>query len=92
MLERKSSKSLADLPADTRTVVCELRGGREFVSRMTALGFTAGTEVKVIQNYGRGPLIALVRDTRVALGRGEALKVLVEETSDGQEPVDTPTD
>jgi len=43
------------------------------------LGFTEGVEVQVIQNYGRGPLIALVRGARVALGRGEALKVLVEE-------------
>ncbi len=90
-VERKTSKSLADLPADAWSVIRELRGGREFASRMAALGFTAGTEVKVIQNYGRGPLIALMRDTRVALGRGEALKVLVEETSDGQEPADTPT-
>lgn len=51
------------------------------MSRMTALGFTEGVEVQVIQNYRRGPLIALVRGVRVALGRGEASKVLVEEGS-----------
>jgi ferrous iron transport protein A len=46
---------------------------------MGALGFTVGAEASVVQNFGRGPLLVLIRDTRVALGRGEALKVLVEE-------------
>jgi Fe2+ transport system protein FeoA len=32
----------------------------------------------VIQNYGHGPIIVNLRDTRVALGRGEAGKILVE--------------
>jgi Fe2+ transport system protein FeoA len=57
----------------------QLRGGKDFLSRMGVLGFTKGVEVQVIQNYGNGPLIALVRSVRVALGRGEALKVLVVE-------------
>jgi Fe2+ transport system protein FeoA len=30
------------------------------------------------QNYGRGPLIVIVRGTRVALGRSEAAKIVVE--------------
>jgi len=44
---------------------------------MTALGFTPGAEVTVLQNFRHGPLIALVRDARVALGRGEAGKIHV---------------
>jgi ferrous iron transport protein A len=44
---------------------------------MTALGFTPGADVTVVQNYGRGPLIARVRDARIALGRGEAKRVYV---------------
>jgi ferrous iron transport protein A len=71
--------SLGDIASGNRAAVRALRGGKDFISRMTALGFTIGSEVKVIQNYGHGPLIALIRDTRVALGRGEAIKVLVEE-------------
>jgi ferrous iron transport protein A len=53
-------------------VVVELRGGHGLLGRMTSLGFTPGVEVTVLQNYGRGPLIARVRDARIALGRGEA--------------------
>ena len=55
----------------------DLAGGRGFVGRLAALGFTPGAEVTMVQNFGRGPVIVLVRDTRIALGRGEARKVLI---------------
>jgi ferrous iron transport protein A len=45
---------------------------------VAALGFTPGAEITVIQNYGRGPILVEVRQTRVALGRGEATKIVVE--------------
>lgn len=77
--------SLSEVRAGRCFLVRRLRGGKDFVSRMAALGFTEGAEVRVIQNYGHGPLITLVRGVRVALGRGEALKVLVEEVSHDQE-------
>jgi ferrous iron transport protein A len=77
--------SLDEVPAGKRFLVRQLRGGKDFVSRMATLGFTEGVDVQMIQNYGRGPLIALVRGVRVALGHGEALKVLVEDVSHDQE-------
>jgi len=58
--------------------VHELAGGRGFVCRLAALGLTPGARIKMVQNFGHGPLIVLVRETRLALGRGEAMKVLVE--------------
>lgn len=70
--------SLADLQAGKRAVVREFRAGRAVESRLASLGFTPGAAVEVVQNYGRGPLIVTVRGTRVALGRGEAAKILVE--------------
>lgn len=57
--------------------VTEIRNGHSLRSRMLALGLTPGTGVTVIQNYGHGPLIVRVRDTRLALGRGEAEKIIV---------------
>jgi ferrous iron transport protein A len=58
-------------------LVVELTGGRGVLARMASLGFTPGAEVTIVQNFGRGPLIALVRDARIALGRGEASKIHV---------------
>jgi ferrous iron transport protein A len=78
----KEWKLLSALPTGQVGVVRQLAGGRGFMSRLAALGFTPGAEVTMVQNFGRGPLIVLVRDTRVALGRGEAAKVLVEKVSE----------
>jgi len=58
--------------------VHELAGGRGFVGRLAALGLTPGARIRMVQNFGHGPLIVLVRETRLALGRGEAMQVLVE--------------
>ncbi len=55
----------------------EMKGGHGFLSRLASLGFTPGARLQVVQNYGHGPIIVNVRDTRVALGRGEAAKILV---------------
>jgi Fe2+ transport system protein FeoA len=76
--EQVPPKTLSDLPVGTHGVVRGLCGGREFVGRVAVLGFTVGAKVTAIQNYGRGPIIVAVRDTRVALGRGEAAKIQVE--------------
>jgi len=71
-------KSLGELATGERGVIRQLQGGRLFTSRLTTLGFTIGAGVRVIQNYGRGPIIVEVCDTHIALGRGEAQKILVE--------------
>lgn len=73
---------LTDLGPNQWAVVCALTGGRGFVARLASLGFTAGAAVRVLQNFGHGPLLVLLRDTRVALGRGEAAKIWVNQKGD----------
>jgi Fe2+ transport system protein FeoA len=70
--------ALGELAVGERGVIRQFHGGRMFTSRLTALGFTIGARVRVIQNYGRGPVIVEVCDTHVALGRFEARRILVE--------------
>lgn len=70
-------KNLCDLVNGEHARVHQILGGREFSNRLLVLGFTLGAEVEVIQNYGYGPIIVSVKDSRVALGRGEAKKILV---------------
>jgi ferrous iron transport protein A len=55
-----------------------LAGGQAFLGRLAPLGFIPGARLQVIQNLGRGPLLVAVCGARVALGRGEADKILVE--------------
>jgi ferrous iron transport protein A len=59
-------------------MVRQLRGGGAFASRLAAMGLSIGSKFQVLHNRRRGPLLLLVRDTRIALGRGEALKIVVE--------------
>lgn len=73
---------LSALHPGEQGVVVKLAGGRWMLGRMTSLGFTPGAEVTVVQNFGRGPLIARVRDARIALGRGQARRVYVRKGSE----------
>jgi Fe2+ transport system protein FeoA len=68
---------LTTLPAGQVAVVRRLVGGQAFVGRLASLGFTLGVQTQMLQNVGRGPIITRVRNTRVALGRGEAMKIWV---------------
>jgi ferrous iron transport protein A len=73
--------SLGDVRSGRSVRIRRMTGGHHFLSRLASLGFTPGADLQVVQNYGRGPIIVTLRDTRVALGRGEAQKILVEQGS-----------
>jgi len=75
----KSLASLDQLPTDASGVVRQLNGGQGFASRLAAMGLVVGAPLVVRQNAGHGAMLVEVRDTRIALGRSEAKKILVEE-------------
>jgi len=82
MKQNSQDLSSQDLSLDRtgtghRVRIKKLNGGRHFISRATGIGFTPGAMVVVLQNYKMGPLIVYLRDTQVAIGRGEARKIIV---------------
>lgn len=74
----ESTLDLGSVPKEGMVRIRALAGGHTFVSRLACLGFTPGVPLRVLQNSGHGPVLVALRDTRVALGRGEARQVLVE--------------
>ena len=74
---REAIIPLDQLASGRKARIHDLRGGRGFISRLVTLGFTPGARVEMVQNMGRGPLIVLIRDTRIALGRRMARRILV---------------
>jgi ferrous iron transport protein A len=74
---------LEQLAPGAHAIVREIRGGADFSGRLAAMGLAKGARVEILQNRGHGPVLVRAHETRIALGRGEALKILVEETSDG---------
>ena len=53
-----------------------LSGGEALTRRLAGMGIVPGTRIKVLRNSG-GLIIVLASETRVALGRGQAEKILV---------------
>lgn len=68
---------LAQLGRGQSGVVQGVKGGFGMVRRLAALGIIPGTRVTVLSNSFRGPLIVEARGSRLALGRGEAMRVIV---------------
>ncbi|MHA1238791.1 MAG: FeoA family protein [Candidatus Odinarchaeia archaeon] len=69
---------LSMLREGEKGLIAGFNGGRGLVRRLNELGFTVNTVVKVLNaNYG-GPMIVLVKDSKVAIGRGAASKILVQ--------------
>lgn len=75
---RNNTLSLDGVKKGEQAVLLSVSGGRGIVSRLSALGFTPGAALEMTQNYGHGPLVVTIRGTRVALGRQEAMKIIVQ--------------
>ncbi|HEX2997949.1 MAG TPA: FeoA family protein [Anaerolineales bacterium] len=80
-MKHSNAISLTELSVDNHATILAFNIGTVEATRLVSLGLTPGTEVSMSQNYGWGPLIVTVRGTRVALGRGEAAKILVERST-----------
>lgn len=70
--------TLAELHTGEQATVIEMKGGKCMTSRLASLGLTPGAKVNMTQNFMHGPLMVTVRGTRVALGRGEAMHILIQ--------------
>jgi ferrous iron transport protein A len=73
---------LLQLAPGAHAIVRDIQGGADFSGRLAGMGLTKGARIEILQNAGRGPILVRTHETRIALGRGEALKILTEETSD----------
>ncbi len=69
---------LAFLDEGARGKIVRITGGHGILARLTAMGFGPGREVKVVRNQMAGPLLVASGDVQVAIGRGMAMKILVE--------------
>ena len=58
-------------------VVTSYSGGRGMLGRCLSLGFAPGSTVKMLENFGSGPVLVRIHDTEVALGHGVADKIIV---------------
>lgn len=72
---------LGFLRAGCSAVVRDLHGAKDLRRRLTDLGLIHGTKVNVVKNDEGSPLIISIGEGRLAIARGMALKIMVEEAS-----------
>ncbi len=46
-------------------------------AKLCEMGFYEGQQITVVKNKGNGPLVIKLQDTRMILGRGLAMKILI---------------
>lgn len=71
--------SLANAGRNKRYRIEKISGCSSLNMRLLSLGFIPGEYIKVIDQYGKGPLTAYVKGNKVALGRGVAGKIFISE-------------
>ena len=76
-----ASLPLQMAPAGTDLHVISIKAGHGLTRRLAELGFNEHATVKVMRSQGNGPLIVQLNNARFALGRGMAMKIMVEPTS-----------
>ncbi len=62
----------------TKVKVVSIRGGHNLKNKLAGIGIYEGTEIEVISNQGRGPLILSVNGNRVGVGMGIAFRIIVQ--------------
>lgn len=73
----KEAMPLTFLSEGDEGEIVGIRGGRGIIQRLSDMGFTPSTKVKVMKSNPPGPMLINVRDARIALGRGIAMKIIV---------------
>jgi Fe2+ transport system protein FeoA len=61
--------------AGTRVQVRGVGAGNALKARLAAMGLLPGSELRVVRNHMHGPLIVQVKESRLVIGRGMALKI-----------------
>ena len=75
----KKQINITDAKEGQKVTVVSILGGHMAVKRLSDLGLTPQTEIKIVKKIPyRGPIEIEVRGSNIVVGRGLASKILVE--------------
>mgnify|MGYP006305185303 CR=1 FL=1 len=72
------SQPLPTIPPGQRVQVVSIAAGHRATRRLQDMGLIPGVEIRVLQSRGEGALMLAIGDSRLAVARGIAHKVLVQ--------------
>jgi len=58
--------------------IARIHGGQGVRKRLFDIGIAPGKKIEIAHGWGKGPLVVMVDETRIMLGRGMANKIYVE--------------
>ncbi len=61
--------------------VVQINGGYNILKKLNSMGIFEGAFIEKITSYHHGPVIVKVMNSQLAIGRGMAEKIIVEEMS-----------
>ncbi len=64
-------------PGEEVTLI-DIIGGKGIRSKLYSMGLVPGITLKILSRSGSGPVMIAVKDSRLAIGRGMAEKIIVE--------------
>lgn len=76
--KKKVFTPLAMLSEGDEGKVKEIRGGRGLIRRLSELGFIGGERIRIIHSQSSGPILVEIKDSRIAIGRGVAMKIIID--------------
>jgi len=77
VLEQSQVRPLSTVTTGDTVRLVRVRAGRGLNSRLASMGLVRDTEIRVVSNGHPGPFVIIVKDIKMVLGRGVALKVFV---------------
>lgn len=73
------SKKLRELKVGATVEIVSISGSQRFLSRITSIGLTIGSEIRIMSNRKKQPILVYGRDTLIAVNRDESEHILVKE-------------
>ncbi len=69
---------LTGINAGENVVLIDIEGGRGIKSKLYSMGLVPGAKLTVLNQNVAGPIMIDLKNSRLALGRGIAQKIIVE--------------
>ena len=76
-MEEKKRRPLSKVRAGETVKLAGIEAGRGLHSRLAAMGLVRNVEITVVSNSETGPFVISVKNSKMMLGRGMALKIMV---------------
>lgn len=80
IVERTETIPLALTNPGQRVKIVSIVAGRGLKQRLISMGLDIGFELEVIKSEAPGPLLIAIKETRLAIGRGIAYKIMVSQS------------